>query len=112
MGVRADVHAVCVLWCALCRAHFNGHLLDLLLAFQTCRKTIEGLRPFGRGAAVKRIIELLLYNLVPIVAAIAVVFAVFVVHCEWTFDIVIRLMVTYRKCRVPGTRRRARRAST
>jgi ABC-type transport system involved in Fe-S cluster assembly fused permease/ATPase subunit len=65
------------------------HLLNLSLAFHTRRKTGEVLRILDRGAAINRIFELLLFNLVPIVADIGAALVVFVIYFEWTLALVV-----------------------
>jgi ABC-type transport system involved in Fe-S cluster assembly fused permease/ATPase subunit len=85
------------------------HLLNLSLAFHTHRKTGEILRILDRGAAINRIFELLLFNLVPIVLDIVIALVMFVIYFEWTLAFVIGLdMAAYMAASVLLTRWRTK----
>jgi ABC-type transport system involved in Fe-S cluster assembly fused permease/ATPase subunit len=65
------------------------HLLNLSLAWHTRRKTGEVLRILDRGAAINHIFELLLFNILPTLADIAIALYVFF----WYFGPVLSVMV-------------------
>ncbi|KAI5123873.1 hypothetical protein M0805_005690 [Coniferiporia weirii] len=69
---------------------FN-HLLSLSLSFHMRRKTGEILRILDRGAAINRIIELLLFNICPTFIDIFVALGVFV----WKFDWELAVLVAF-----------------
>ncbi|KIY66216.1 mitochondrial half-size ABC transporter [Cylindrobasidium torrendii FP15055 ss-10] len=72
------------------------HLLNLSFAFHTRRKTGEILRVLDRGAAINRILELLLFNIVPTFADIGIALVVFIITFDWTLAVVIFVvMFTY-----------------
>ena len=63
---------------------FN-HLLSLSLSFHLRRKTGEILRILDRGAAINRIFELLLFNILPVFIDIFVAIGIFVWKFDWGF---------------------------
>ena len=69
---------------------FN-HLLSLSLSFHLRRKTGEILRILDRGAAINRIFELLLFNILPVFIDIFVAIGIFV----WKFDWVLGVLVAF-----------------
>lgn len=69
---------------------FN-HLLSLSLSFHLRRKTGEILRILDRGAAINRIFELLLFNILPVFIDIFVAIGVFI----WKFDWVLGFLVAF-----------------
>lgn len=74
---------------------FN-HLLSLSLSFHLRRKTGEVLRILDRGAAINRVFELLLFNILPTIIDIAVALGVFVWKFGWELALVVAfVMVGY-----------------
>ncbi|TFL04872.1 hypothetical protein BDV98DRAFT_562962 [Pterulicium gracile] len=65
------------------------HLLNLSFAFHTRRKTGEVLRILDRGSAINRILELLLFNIVPIFVDIIIALVMFSIKFEWTLTVII-----------------------
>jgi hypothetical protein len=65
------------------------HLLNLSFAFHTRRKTGEILRILDRGSAINRILELLLFNIIPIFVDIIVALVLFSIKFEWTLTVII-----------------------
>ncbi|KAG8709981.1 hypothetical protein FRC09_000368 [Ceratobasidium sp. 395] len=65
------------------------HILNLSLAWHTRRKTGEVLRILDRGAAINHIFELLLFNIVPTIADLAIALYIFF----WAFGPVLSVVV-------------------
>ncbi|KAH8119171.1 hypothetical protein DFH11DRAFT_1780939 [Phellopilus nigrolimitatus] len=71
---------------------FN-HLLSLSLSFHTRRKTGEILRILDRGAAINRVFELLLFNILPTFIDIFVALGVFVWKFDWELAILVAFVI-------------------
>ncbi|KAJ1302568.1 hypothetical protein OPQ81_002885 [Rhizoctonia solani] len=67
------------------------HLLNLSLAWHTRRKTGEVLRILDRGAAIKQIFEILIFNLFPTVADTAIAVWIFF----WYFGPVMSIFIAF-----------------
>ena len=66
-----------------------AHLLALSLSFHTRRKTGEVLRILDRGAAINRVFQLLLFNILPTFLDIIIALGVFVWRFNWELAIMI-----------------------
>ncbi|THH03982.1 hypothetical protein EW145_g5852 [Phellinidium pouzarii] len=71
---------------------FN-HLLSLSLSFHMRRKTGEILRILDRGAAINRVVELLLFNLCPIFIDIFVALGIFVWYFDWELAVLVAFVM-------------------
>lgn len=76
-----------------------AHLLALSLSFHTRRKTGEVLRILDRGAAINRVFQLLLFNIMPTFLDITIALGVFVWRFGWELAILIFfVMLAYGMC--------------
>ncbi|KAF5389422.1 hypothetical protein D9757_004356 [Collybiopsis confluens] len=71
---------------------FN-HLLNLSFSFHTRRKTGEILRVLDRGAAINRVFELLLFNIVPTFVDIGIALVLFCFTFDWILSLAILLVI-------------------
>ncbi|KIK67026.1 hypothetical protein GYMLUDRAFT_92865 [Collybiopsis luxurians FD-317 M1] len=71
---------------------FN-HILNLSFSFHTRRKTGEVLRVLDRGAAINRVFELILFNIVPTFVDIAVALVLLCIFFDWILALVIFLVL-------------------
>ncbi|CCO33799.1 ATP-binding cassette sub-family B member 6,mitochondrial [Rhizoctonia solani AG-1 IB] len=74
------------------------HLLNLSLAWHTRRKTGEVLRILDRGAAINHIFELLLFNVIPTIADIAIAIWIFFYAFGPVLSIVIATIMAVYDC--------------